>query len=295
MNPTLIKKLPILATQTFFSISKNMFLDLANKNRLRSSGLSLLIIALCVNAAPLKAEDIMGSPLVWMDASKNVVVEGDLVKSWSSSQGEFTAAPPEGSSSPCLIADSISGKPAIEFSEGAYLIGKIPEKIGPEVTFMVVANISSTQNTNLAGVMIIDYKFGINVMRNSLMMRTYSRLVAERYGEDNVKEYLGYGESIGSTPDGFNEPSIITAVFGVESCSLYVNGELKAQRDIGAFPEELRANSTQLGLGASATLGANAMLGQIAEALLYGEALTPESRQSIEKALATKYSITLAN
>jgi hypothetical protein len=51
---------------------------------------------------------------------------------------------------------------------------------------------------------LIDYKFGINVMRNSLMMRTYSRLVAERYGEDKVKEYLGYGESIGSTPDGLN-------------------------------------------------------------------------------------------
>ena len=286
MNRKCIKNLPARTRQAFDNVLKTM---------LRPSGLSLLIVAFCVNAAPIKADTTMGSPLVWLDASKNVVSEGGLVTSWTSSQGDFTAAPPEGSSSPRLVADSISGKPAIEFSQGAYLIGKMPVNIGPAATFMVVASIPAIQNPGLAGVMMLDYKFGITVSQKSLMMRTYSQLIAQRYGEDKVKEYLGFAESIGSTPDGLDAPSIITAVFAVGSCSLYVNGQLKAQLNIGAFPEELKADSTQLGLGATATTGANAMLGQIAEALLYGEALSPESRQAAEKALATKYSITLSN
>jgi len=254
-----------------------------------------LPLILCLLASPVAsgAEDF-GNPVVWMDAASGIEAEGGAVKSWQSRTGSYVAVPPEDTPAPKLLPNGVGGKPAVQFGDNAYLSGPLQDALGAEVTFIAVVDIASGEQAGNTGLMMLSYTYGLSVDQGARVYRMMSYWPAnvEKYGEEKAAAARG-GGLVTEKDIGFDAPGIVTAVCGEEKSTIYVNGALVAEADIGLFREQ-RANSKDLGLGAYGGKGSKPMTGNIAEALLYDEALTPEKRSAIEKSLAAKYGVQLS-
>lgn len=237
------------------------------------------------------SEEIMGSPVLWMDAASGVEAPAEGVTAWQSRIGTFRAVIPEGGTAPKLVSGGIAGKPAVEFGEKGYLTGPIGQELGKESSFVAVVNIPSGGNRKTRGVFALNYIFGLAVdsSQPALQMSIYFPELEKKYGPE--KATVARGGMILSTASGFDAPAIVSLIYGAEKSSMYVNGKPVGEVSLGAFIEQ--KPSTNVGLGAYGGPNHQAMTGQIAEALLYNEALSPEKRAGIEKALAEKYGIAL--
>ncbi len=216
---------------------------------------------------------------LWLKADAvRGVAEGDPVAIWpDSSRGGHNATQGEIARRPTFVASAFSGRPALRFNgNGQYFASNLIGPGGSGLTFFVVAKGSQYQSM-------------LRFQGDGYVIYPWSYGGPQRFINSND----------GGTGDGINtgfvvgEANIGTAVWKADTPNgmrTYRNGSLIAQRNTNN--SVLPANSLRIGsYGDGWGEFPNA---DIAEILVYNQALSNDARRNVERYLAGKYAVVAA-
>ena len=233
---------------------------------------------LAVLSSPTELAGCVG----WWDASDATTItqSGGLVSQITDkSGGGNTATQPSSGSQPTLVSNALNGKSLLRFDGSRSLNGNFSTSVSTNAySIFLVCKMSGTVTNGRmfsAGGASADYASGSIIP-----------CCANATSGDSLSSYNGTtGTNVGVV-SGFSSYGIFAGVCGVSSLTNTANGTTSATGSV-----TLTNALTRFAIGQPIGGGAGGIIGDIAEIILFNNALSSVARARVEKYLAAKWGI----
>lgn len=225
-----------------------------------------------------------GTVLVWLKADSLSLSDGDPVSTWSDSSGNGNDATSSSTARPTYKTNILNGLPILRFDgSNDYIQGSSVISSTTLTAFVV-----GSHNVGSAGFprLVSFGKPGTNDYDSP------SRAIAF-YSINNGTVYA-YRDSLTRSYGSFGNGTYhqATCVYDGTNNTVYVDGPSAA----GAIASSGTFDITIYSIGANTVPASSDFLdGDIAEVIIYSDALSTGNRQSVEDYLGTKYGITITH
>ncbi len=225
---------------------------------------TLFSVLLCLSMVTYASGQMPSGTAMWLRADQNITTTGDRVNEWLSSDvSGTTAVGATGASQPSLIPSAINGKPAVRFSGAQLLYCSSVYPVARDYTLLYVVKLTNLGATN-------------NIVSGN-SHATYTNPTKLLHGDFSTQA---------TAPTALTtSPALITVRFNQSSQNgvISVNGLSGDSAFVGTNTDSV------MYIGAYA--GANFMVGDVGEVVLFNRALSAADLKKAEDYMLQKFGI----
>jgi hypothetical protein len=203
------------------------------------------------------------SPALWLDASTLTVSDGTNLTTWPDISGNGHHMSRAASNGPVFRAESVNGRPAVEFLGNNYCMSTVSTG-NWQTVFAVVKNIGGSGLN-----MLFSAPLGADLSVRLFTSTSYRGVITTNAGDWSL-----------SSTSNFRINGVNTDVFSAGSYHV-----LSSNKSSPVINGTMALSSVYTG---------RTWIGMIAEFIVFSGILTTEDRQKLERYLGAKYGITVA-